>query len=197
MKRLLRGIPRHGLVLLALFVAAMIVAPYLVGDYLLNVLTLIFYFAFLGQAWNIMMGFAGQLSLGHALYIGLGAYASGALFFHYGLPPAIGLFLGVVVAAGAGSAIGLLGFRFGIHGVYFALLTIAFAEFVRILFEHFAWVGGTAGLFLPVSNRVDNDLIALRGTPRMFYYVILGMTLAVLVLCRALLKSRIGQYWLA
>jgi len=194
---LIKGIPKRGLVLLGAFVLAMALAPLFAGPYLLSVLTLILYLAFLGQAWNIMMGFAGQLSLGHALYVGLGAYSSAALFVHFGLPPALGLFVGVFLAALAGSAIGFLGFRFGIQGVYFALLTIAFAEFMRILFEHFAWVGGTAGLFLPVSNRSDIDLMSLRGTPEMFYYVILAMTLGALALCRALLRSRLGYYWLA
>jgi len=194
---LFQGIPKRALALLGVFVLVMVFAPAMASPYLLSVLTLILYFAFLGQAWNIMMGFAGQLSLGHALYVGLGAYSSAALFVHFGLPPVLGLFVGVFLAALAGSAIGFLGFRFGIQGVYFALLTIAFAEFMRILFEHFAWVGGTAGLFLPVSNRSDIDLISLRGTPEMFYYVILAMTLGVLALCRALLRSRLGYYWLA
>jgi len=194
---LFAGIPKRGLILLALFVAAMALAPLYAGAYLLSVLTLILYFAYLGQSWNIMMGFAGQLSLGHALYVGPGAYASAALFVNFGLPPLLGLIAGAALAALAGLVIGFLGFRFGIQGVYFALLTIAFAEFVRILFEHFAWVGGTAGLFLPVSNRSDIDLINLRGTPEMFYYVILAMTLGALALCRALLRSRLGYYWLA
>ena len=57
------------------------------SDYLLTVLILILYFAYIGQAWNIMMGFAGQLSLGHALYVGLGAYATAALYVHYGIGP--------------------------------------------------------------------------------------------------------------
>jgi branched-chain amino acid transport system permease protein len=93
--------------------------------------------------------------------------------------------------------IGFLAFRFGVAGVYFAILTIAFAEFARIGFDHFRWVGGSAGFFLPVSNYTENDLWDLRGRPVMFYYVILAMTLAALVLCRLLLKSRMGYYWQA
>ena len=61
------------------------------SDYLLTVLILILYFAYTGQAWNIMMGFAGQLSLGHSLYVGLGAYAAAALYVHFGIGPWIGL----------------------------------------------------------------------------------------------------------
>ena len=104
---------------------------------------------------------------------------------------------GGAVAAAAGAAIGALGFRFKIGGVYFAILTIAFAEFTRILFDHWLWVGGSGGFFLPVSGRSGIDLLGLRGPPAMFYYVWLAFTIGVLVLCRALLSSRLGYYWLA
>jgi branched-chain amino acid transport system permease protein len=181
----------------ALFVAAMLAAPLVGGDYVVSVLILVLFAAYLGQAWNIMMGFAGQLSIGHALYVGLGAYASAALFVHVGLPPWIGMLVGAALAALVGSAIGALGFRFGVTGVYFALLTIAFAEFTRVLFDHFDWVGGSAGLFLPVSNRAGSDLLRLRGAPVMFYYLMLALTLAAFALCRFFLRRRIGYYWLA
>ncbi|HEY0522431.1 MAG TPA: branched-chain amino acid ABC transporter permease [Stellaceae bacterium] len=191
------GLPLRSRIGLGLFVAAMLAAPFFVGDYVLSVLIIVLFSAYLGQAWNIMMGFAGQLSIGHALYVGLGAYASAALFVHFGLPPWIGMLVGVALATLVGSAIGALGFRFGVQGVYFALLTIAFAEFTRVLFDHFDWVGGSGGLFLPVTNRSGNDLVNLRGSPVMFYYLLLAMTLGVLALCRALLRRRIGYYWLA
>jgi branched-chain amino acid transport system permease protein len=181
----------------ALFAASMLAAPLVAGDYVVSVLILVLFAAYLGQAWNIMMGFAGQLSIGHALYVGLGAYASAALFVHFGLPPWIGMVAGAALAALVGSAIGALGFRFGVTGVYFALLTIAFAEFTRILFDHFDWVGGSAGLFLPVTSRSSSDLVHLRGTPVMFYYLMLALTLAAFLLCRLLLRRRIGYYWLA
>ena len=77
--RLIDGLPPRALVLLALLLLLALAAPLFAGDYLLTVLILIFYFAYTGQAWNIMMGFAGQLSLGHALYVGLGAYTAAAL----------------------------------------------------------------------------------------------------------------------
>jgi branched-chain amino acid transport system permease protein len=178
---------------LALFLAA----PLLVNDYLLTILIVILYFAYTGQAWNIMMGFAGQLSLGHALYVGLGAYTTAALYVHFGVAPWLGLPLAIAVSAATGAFIGFLAFRFRVAGVYFAILTIAFAEFARIGFDHFAWVGGSAGFFLPVANYAENDLWNLRGRPIMFYYLMLALTVAALVLCHALLRSRVGYYWLA
>jgi branched-chain amino acid transport system permease protein len=195
--RLLHGVPRHTLLLLGLVLAALVVVPALANDYLLTVLILILYFAYTGQAWNILMGFAGQLSLGHALYVGLGAYASAALYVHFGIGPWLGMPVAILISAACGFIIGFLAFRFGVGGVYFAILTIAFCEFTRIGFDHFAWVGGSAGLFLPVANYSHNDIWYLRGQPVMFYYVILTLTVAAFVMCHALLRSRIGYYWQA
>jgi branched-chain amino acid transport system permease protein len=195
--RWLDGVPSRGLILLVALLAALILFPVVANDYLITVLILIFYFAYVGQAWNLMMGFAGQLSLGHALYVGLGAYAAAALYVHFGISPWLGLWASVAVAASTGGLIGLLAFRFGVAGVYFAILTIAFAEFARLAFDHWSWVGGSAGFFLPVANYAKNDLINLRGSPTMFYYVLLAMTVAAFLLCHALLRSRAGYYWLA
>lgn len=195
--RVTSGVRRRALVLLAILLIALIGAPLLVNDYLLTVLILILYFAYLGQAWNIMMGFVGQLSLGHALYVGLGAYTSAALFVHFGIGPWIGLLAAVPIAMACGAIIGFLAFRFRVGGVYFAILTIAFAEFARIGFDHFDWVGGSAGLFLPVRQYRGNDLWLLRGAPAMFYYVLLVATALAFIACHLMLRSRLGYFWLA
>jgi branched-chain amino acid transport system permease protein len=196
-RRLLEGASRRGLALLALVLAGLLAAPWVANDYLLTVLITILYFAYTGQAWNVMMGFAGQLSLGHALYVGLGGYATAALYVHFGIGPWLGLPAAIAIAVAGGAIIGFLAFRFGVGGVYFAILTIAFAEFARIGFDHFGWVGGSSGFFLPVANYARNDLWNLRGDPTMFYYVMLALTVAALVLCHVLLKSRVGYYWQA
>jgi branched-chain amino acid transport system permease protein len=188
---------RRAAIAMVVALTAALFLPAVVSDYVLSVLVVVLFSAYFGQAWNIMMGFAGQLSLGHALYVGLGAYISGALFVHYGLAPWIGMLAGMAASATAGSIIAALGFRFGVSGVYFALLTIAFAEFTRIGFDHFDWVGGSSGLFLPVERLAHDDVFHLRGTPAMFYYVLLALTVAALVLSRLLLRRRIGFYWLA
>jgi branched-chain amino acid transport system permease protein len=197
MTRLFEGIPKRGLVLIAALLIGLIIAPRFANDYLLTVLILILYFAYAGQAWNIMMGFAGQLSLGHAIYVGLGAYTSAALYVHYGIGPWIGLLAAIPLAMVCGAIIGFLAFRFGVAGVYFAILTIAFAEFARIGFDHIAYTGGSAGFFLPVAQYTHNDLWNLRGRPIMFYYVILALTVAAFLLCHLLLRSRMGYFWQA
>ena len=193
--RLTGGVPARSLWGLGLLLVLLLAAPALLGKYGLSVLILVLYFAFVGQAWNIMMGFAGQLSLGHALYAGVGGYIAAGLFFHYGIGPWAGVFVAVAAAVAAGSIVGYLGFRFSLAGVYFALLTIAFSEFTRIAFDHWGWAGGSGGLFLKVD--ATSDILNLRGGPLLFYYVILALATGTFVLCRLLLESRLGRYWLA
>jgi len=115
----------------------------------------------------------------------------------FGIGPWAGLWVAMALCVAAGTVIGLLAFRFGISGVYFALLTIAFAEFTRIGFDHIGWLGGPGGLFLKVGQRTSWDLANLRGTPAMFYYVMLALTAGAFALCAWLLKSRAGYYWQA
>jgi branched-chain amino acid transport system permease protein len=195
--RLFAGISPRAALLLAVLLAAFVAAPWLVNDYLLTILIIILYFAYAGQAWNIMMGFAGQLSLGHAIYLGLGGYVAAMLFTQFGIAPWLGLVAAIPVAAACGAVIGFLAFRFGVTGVYFAILTIAFAEFARIGFDNWGYVNGSSGLFLPVKQYAHNDLWRLRGDPTMFYYVILTATALIFLLCHVLLKSRTGYFWLA
>jgi branched-chain amino acid transport system permease protein len=158
MARLFAGVSPRAAILLAVLLAAFLAAPWIVNDYLLTVLIIILYFAYAGQAWNIMMGFAGQLSLGHAIYLGLGGYVAATLFTQFGIAPWLGLVAAIPVAAACGAIIGFLAFRFGVTGVYFAILTIAFAEFARIGFDNWGYVNASSGLFLPVKQYAHNDL---------------------------------------
>jgi len=182
---------------LLVLLALLLVGPLALDRYLLSVLILILYFAFVGQAWNIMMGFCGQLSLGHALFVGLGAYTAAALFQHFGVIPWLGMLAAVAICVAAASLIGWLAFRFGIGGTYFALLTIAFAEFTRIGFDHIGWVGASGGFFLKVVQQDRVDLVHLRGHPLMFYYLALALAVAGFVLSAWLLRGRLGFYFRA
>jgi branched-chain amino acid transport system permease protein len=188
---------RRAAILLCLLGIFLLVLPGMANAYLLSVATLILFFAYTGQAWNVMMGFAGQLSLGHSLYVGVAAYVAGGLFFHFGIGPWAGLWLAILVCMLIGAAIGFLAFRFGISGVYFALLTIAFAEFTRIGFDHLAWTGGPGGMFLKVAQRDQIDLASFRGPPEMYYYAMLSLCVLAFIGCYFLLKSKAGYYWQA
>src|SRR5204863_5513608 len=108
-----------------------------------------------------------------------------------------GLWIAIAVCVLFGLAIGFLAFRFSISGVNFALLTIAFAEFTRIGFDHLAWTGGPGGMFLRVAQRDTWDLANFRGPPLMYYYAMLALTAVAFLICSLLLRSKAGYYWQA
>ena len=185
-------------ILLLLGVFGLLMAlPLWASPYAISLATLFLFFAYAGQAWNIMMGFAGLLSLGHALYLGVGAYTVAALYDHFTIGPWLGLWAALALCGLLAAALAALAFRYRVSGVYFALLTIACAEFARIGFDHFTWVGGSGGLFLKIVERDRLDLLNLRGPPTMFYYLMLFLTGAALCLSALLLRSRAGYYWQA
>ena len=188
---------RRVILLLVLLGGLLLLLPLWANRYTLSLATLFLFFAYVGQTWNIMMGFAGLLSLGHALYLGVGAYAAAALYYHFNIGPWLGLWVALALGALLAAAIGALAFRYKVSGVYFALLTIAFAEFARIGFDHFTWVGGSGGLFLKVVEHGRIDLLNLRGPPAMFYYVMLCLAAGAFLLSAALVHSRAGYYWQA
>ncbi|HEU5274895.1 MAG TPA: branched-chain amino acid ABC transporter permease [Xanthobacteraceae bacterium] len=192
-----RELPLRARCLLLAFAAALTGAPLVADRYLLSILTLIFYFAYVGQAWNLMMGYAGQLSLGHALYVGLGAYVAALLWIDVGVGPWLGVFPAILIAATFGAIVGGLGFRFGVEGVYFALLTIAAAEFTRIAFDHLGFAGGSGGLFLPYEERRLGEWWNLRGGQLVFYYVALALAAGGVALAARLARSRLGFQWRA
>jgi branched-chain amino acid transport system permease protein len=192
-----RSVPARGRIAIVLAVAVLLGLPLKADRYVLSVLTLIFYFAYVGQAWNLMMGYAGQLSLGHALYVGVGGYVAALLWLKLGIGPWLGVFAAVAAAAAFGAAIGWLGFRFGIAGVYFALLTIAFAEFTRIGFDHLEVTGGAAGLFLPFEEKRMGEWWNLRGGQLLFYYLALALAAGAVVVVALIERSRLGYQWRA
>lgn len=195
--RLVGNATPQALFALAGLLIVLAAAPAFVNDYVLSVLVLALYYAYTGQAWNLMLGFAGLLSLGEAMFVGLGAYAAAGLFVKVGIPPIAGVLLSAVVACIGGAIVGYLAFRFEVGGVYFALLTLAFSEFTRILLDNWGYLGGSRGLFLVVSDLHHWNLVDLRGPPQMFYYILLVLTVAAFLVCRWLLNSKIGYYWQA
>ncbi|MCZ7562723.1 MAG: branched-chain amino acid ABC transporter permease [Burkholderiales bacterium] len=181
----------------AAFLAVLALVPAAADDFQLSVLALIFLFAYIGIAWNLMMGYAGQLSLGHALYIGVGAYTVAILAERYGVTPWLGMPVAFALCAALAALTGALGFRFAVRGVYFALLTIAFAEFTRIVFEHWEFVGKTGGFFLRALGPDNRPWSSLRGDATFFYYALLCTLALGWALSAALVSSRIGYEWRA
>ena len=104
---------------------------------------------------------------------------------------------GIALATAAGAVIGWLGFRFALRGVHFALLTIAFAEFTRVVFSNWEFVGNTAGLFLPTLPPDNNPLLSLRGDAVFYYGVTLLLVAAGSAFTAWLRGSRLGYVWRA
>ena len=165
--------------------------PAVLSSYALTIFILILFYGFLGQAWNIVGGYAGQLSAGHAAFVGIGAYTAAMLSTEWGLTPWLGMFVGAALSTGLGAIVGYLGFRFGLRGFYFVLLTVAFAEVCRILVSNIDALGGALGLY-----------ITFTGNPRQFqfqdqrayYYIALALMLAATGVAALIERRRFGIY---
>lgn len=172
-----------------LAVVVLVALPPFLGSYLVTLLTLVFFYAYLGQAWNILGGYAGQLSVGHAAFVGIGAYVTTMLSSAWGWSPWLGMFVGGVAAATLGAVIGYLGFRFGLRGFYFVLLTVAFAEICRIVALNTDAIGGAVGLYITFTG--DPWQFQFQDT-RAYYYVALGLMLVAAAVVGWLERSRLG-----
>lgn len=177
--------PLH-LTLLAIAVAFPFVFS---SPFLVNFGVLALFYAFIGQSWNIAGGFAGQLSFGHVVFFGAGAYASTILQLRLGMNPWLGLPVSALAGAVVGGIIGFLSFRAGLKGSYFALITLAFAEVLRILVNSVGFTGGGLGLLIPAKISAANFQFPERIG---FYFLILALTVASVVVAVWLQRSRFG-----
>ncbi len=159
----------------------------------LHILILLFFYAYLTTSWNLVGGFAGVLPLGHAAFIGIGAYTSTVLYLQYGISPWLGMIVGGALAAMVGVLIGLPTFK--MRGAYFALATIAFAEGIRVMVENIDYLGpfflnGPRGLQIPPLNIGLANLLFATKEP--YYYIILIMLILVLALTWVISRSKLG-----
>ncbi len=175
---------------LILFSAALTTAVYLINPppYITHLIVSVFWFAFITTSWNIIGGFAGQVSLGHPVFIGLGAYTSTLLFMNYGLSPWLGLFCGIVSALAAAAIIGVPCFRFGIRGPYFAIGTLAYTMVMEQLAMAFREVtGGGFGITL---RRIDSLLYFQSPDPKDYLPIILSFWVLLIFLLHRLQRFR-------
>jgi branched-chain amino acid transport system permease protein len=186
---------RPGTLLLgAAAILALLVLPAVLSSYAVTVFIFIFFYGYLGQAWNVLGGYAGQLSAGHAAFVGVGGYATTLLSMHWGLSPWIGMVIGGVLAAGLGAIIGGLGFRFGLRGFYFVLLTVAFAEVCRIITLNTEAMGGALGLYITFTG---NPWQLQFQDNRAYYYLALALMLLATGVVALVERSRLGAYLVA
>ena len=177
---------------IALFVAVVASIPLFTDSGVtLNFVMMALYAALLAQAWNILGGFGGQFSFGHALFFGTGAYIQAIAQLQYGFNPWLALALAVLGSAAIGLMVGGLTFRYGLKGSYFALVTLAFAEVFRILALSVPFTGAGVGLMIPLSESFTNMQFASR---KGYLYLILGFVAAALLITWWLKHSRFGAY---
>jgi branched-chain amino acid transport system permease protein len=151
---------------------------------------LVLLYAVGASAWNIVGGYAGLISVGHAVFFGCGAYGALASYQYLGLPPIGGLPIGVVVSVMIAALIGVPTLR--LSGHYFSMATIAVAELVRLIVSNAEWLGGAQGLSGPPVPRTLFDLSFISALP--YYYLFLAVLAAVLALTWQMERSRIGYY---
>ena len=180
---------------LAVLVAALLMLPQVVKNaFALDIFIRILLFSFIGAAWNLMGGYAKQLSLGHAAYFGLGAYTSTIMQIDFNISPWIGMIAGGVVAMLASLPIGWLCFR--LRGPYFTIATIATAQALMLIFLKFrdlAW--GAEGTTIP--NLGSSPLMMQFETKASYYYVVLGLLAIGLAITYRIEKSWMGYYLVA
>jgi len=179
----------------ALAAAALVAAPPLLPKYSLEILISILFFAYLGLAWNILGGYAGQFSFGHAAFFGIGAYTSTLLLLRAGVSPWLGMLAGGALAAAFGLFEGYLSFRYGLRGPYFSLVTLAFAEMLRVVSVNAKAVGASLGLVVPTGTPAP--LLFVFGGKLPYYYVILAMTGLALLITGAVARGRLGYALIA
>ncbi len=176
---------------LAACAAVLLSLPLFLEKYALGIFIMIFFYAYLGQSWNVLSGYTGHISLGHALYVGVGAYGTTFLFKTFGLTPWVGMLASGVVAVLIALLIGFLGFRFGLRGVYFVVLTIAFAEITRLVVSHVEALGSFSGIFVDFNPSLYN--FQFRGNVP-YYYISFGFMVASVIVVHALERSRLGHF---
>jgi branched-chain amino acid transport system permease protein len=172
--------------------ALAVALPPFASAYLVHVLVLVLFYAYLGTAWNILGGYAGQFSFGHAAFFGIGAYTSTLLLTRAGVSPWLGLWAGGLLAAGFGCFAGFLAFRYGLRGPYFALVTLAFAEMLRLIAVNWTAVGGPMGVLIPLPKGGDAWWRLQFREKLPYYYVMLALLALALWLTRRLERSRLG-----
>ena len=179
-----------------LLVVALLAAVPLItsSNVVLNFLVMALLIALVGQGWNVLGGYGGQYSFGHAAFFGTGAYVTAILQVRYGVNAWVGLAIGIAAGALVGAVIGALSFRSGLKGSYFALVTLAFAEVLRIVASVAPITGAGVGTLIKLDLRPEAFQFQSRAP---FYWIILALVAASLVLVQMIEASRFGAYLVA
>jgi branched-chain amino acid transport system permease protein len=151
---------------------------------------LVLLYAIAASAWNIVGGYAGQVSVGHVVFFGCGAYAAMGAYTHFGLSPLVGIPAGIVFAVGIAAIIGRPTLR--LSGHYFSMATIAVAEVARLIVTNTNYLGAAVGLSGPTVPRNVFDLSFVSALP--YYYIFLVVLAITLLITWQMTNSRMGFY---
>jgi branched-chain amino acid transport system permease protein len=180
---------------IVLVVAVLATVPLLtVSTVVLNFLVVALLIALVGQGWNVLAGYGGQYSFGHAAFFGTGAYVTAILQMRYGVNAWIAFALGIAGGALVGAAIGALAFRSGLKGSYFALVTLAFAEVLRILASVAPITGAGVGILIALDLRPQAFQFQSRAP---FYWIVLALVAIAVLIVRLIERSRFGAWLVA
>jgi branched-chain amino acid transport system permease protein len=185
---------RETLPILLFLIGAVLVSLFVTSNVVLNFLVFTLILAIDAQGWNVLGGYGGQYSFGHAAFFGMGAYVSAILQQRFGVNAYPAVAFGIAAAALLGYAIGAMVFRAGLRGSYFALVTLAFAEVLRILANATEITGGAAGLLISLNLGAGNLQFADRSSFLVLAAVLLALAMLITL---ALEKSRIGAQLVA
>jgi branched-chain amino acid transport system permease protein len=173
-----------------LVVAALL--PLVLSSYYLHILTLSLVYVALASSWNIVGGMAGQISLAHSLFIGIGAMLSSALLLKFGVNMWLGMLISAALSGLLGAVIAWIDFRFQLGHLSFVLITLAFAEMGAIVVEGWDFLGGASGLLLP-RDTGNFWLFQFGGGPGAFW-VMLTLAAACVLVNIAILNAPLGYY---
>ena len=192
---LAKGLGAKKSLVIILVLIALHVLPWAIPSHIIHTMIMIFIFTIMGQGWNVLGGYVGQFSFGHALFFGLGAYTSTLLFLHLGLSPWIGIIFASSVSISVGLFVGFLSFRYGLSGPFFALIMLAFAEIFHLVSTTWKAVGGSLGLLIPLEGNAPALMQFSGKIP--FYYISMWLMVGALYLVFRFEKTRTGLYFLA
>jgi len=165
-----------------------IAAPFIFSfsPYFQGLLIFVLLWVIMGTSWNLLAGFTGQVSFGHAAYFGIGTYAAALPFLHWGISPWWGLLTGGITAVFLGYVLGIMVFR--LRGPYFALGTLASAEILRIIFGEEKWLSNGHNGILYMTTWVSKYP---------YYFVALILTIGAILSVKIVMKSKAGYYFLS
>lgn len=190
----LRHIPGNYLAV-AVFLVVLSFLPLFLDRFMLSLALLILFWAYLGNAWNIMGGYTGLFSFGHAMFYGIGAYTSTVLLVDYEVSPWVGMIAGALLAGLFGAFVGYLLARFGVRGHFFALGTFAIAEMVRLIATEFEFINTSIGIHIPLVR--GDSLLRLQFEESLagYFYVILFLFLIGQVITITIVRNKLGYYF--